>query len=103
VIGAAKYGGLLGDPDHPLPIRLQRHGGRKVESGQAKSITDLAEQEGVTDAYVCRFLPPDIVGVCLLKVTSIAQTPGNMIRGWRVQRDLPVPNTPSRTNEPLLH
>ena len=38
----------------------------KIESGQAKSITDLAEQEGVTDAYACRLLPltclaPDIV------------------------------------------
>jgi hypothetical protein len=38
---------------------------RRIESGQAKSITDLAEQEGVTDAYVCRLLPltclaPDI-------------------------------------------
>jgi hypothetical protein len=30
---------------------------RKIESGQAKSITDLAEQEGVTGAYVCRLLP----------------------------------------------
>ena len=29
---------------------------RRIESGQAKSITDLAEQEGVTDAYVCRLL-----------------------------------------------
>jgi hypothetical protein len=39
---------------------------RKIERGQAKSINDLAEQEGVTDAYVCRLLPltciaPDIV------------------------------------------
>ena len=39
---------------------------RRIESGQAKSITDLAEQEGVTDAYACRLLPltclaPDIV------------------------------------------
>jgi hypothetical protein len=39
---------------------------RRMESGRAKSITDLAEQEGVTDAYVCRLLPltclaPDIV------------------------------------------
>ena len=25
---------------------------RKIESGRAKSITDLAEQEGVTTAYV---------------------------------------------------
>ena len=30
---------------------------RRIESGQAKSITDLAEQEGLTDAYVCRLLP----------------------------------------------
>ena len=39
-------------------------------SSQAKSITDLAEQEGVTDAYVCRLLPltclaPDIVEAIL--------------------------------------
>ena len=27
---------------------------RKIESGQAKSITDLAEQSGVMDACVCR-------------------------------------------------
>ncbi len=29
---------------------------RRIESGRAKSMTDLAEQEGVTDAYVdcCR-------------------------------------------------
>jgi hypothetical protein len=33
---------------------------RRIESGQAKSITDLAEQEGVTDAYVCRLLPLDL-------------------------------------------
>jgi hypothetical protein len=30
---------------------------RQIESGQARSITDLAEQEGVTVAYVCRLLP----------------------------------------------
>jgi hypothetical protein len=39
---------------------------RRIESGQARSITDLAEQEGVTAAYVCRVLPltclaPEIV------------------------------------------
>jgi hypothetical protein len=28
-----------------------------MKSGQAKSITDLAEQEGVTVAYICRLLP----------------------------------------------
>src|SRR5918999_5647761 len=43
---------------------------RRIENGQAKSITDLAGQEGVTDAYVCRLLPltcraPDIVEVFL--------------------------------------
>jgi hypothetical protein len=42
----------------------------RIESGRAKSITDLAEQEGVTDAYVCRLLPltclaPDIVEAIL--------------------------------------
>ena len=41
-----------------------------IESGQAKSVTDVAEQEGVTDAYVCRLLPltclaPDIVEAIL--------------------------------------
>jgi hypothetical protein len=43
---------------------------RRIESGQAKSITCLAEQEGVMDAYVCRLLPltclaPDIVETIL--------------------------------------
>jgi hypothetical protein len=43
---------------------------RRIESGQARSITDLAEQEGVTVAYVCRLLPltclaPDIVEAIL--------------------------------------
>jgi hypothetical protein len=43
---------------------------RRIESGQARSITDLAEQKGVTVAYVCRLLPltclaPDIVEAIL--------------------------------------
>jgi hypothetical protein len=43
---------------------------RRIESGRATSITDLAEQEGVTDAYVCRLLPltclaPDVVEAIL--------------------------------------
>jgi hypothetical protein len=43
---------------------------RRIESGQAESITDLAGQEGVTDAYVCRLLPltclaPDILEAIL--------------------------------------
>jgi len=45
-------------------------GRARLECGQAKSITDLAEQEGVTDAYVCRLLPltclvPDLVAAIL--------------------------------------
>jgi len=30
---------------------------RRIERGQARSVTDLAEQDGVTDAYVRRLLP----------------------------------------------
>lgn len=30
---------------------------RRIENGAANSITDLAAQEGVTDAYVCQLLP----------------------------------------------
>ena len=68
---------------------------RRIESGQAKSITDLAEQEGVTDAYVCRLLPltclaPDIV-VAILdgrqpKGLRLAEVLGNGPRGWEEQR-----------------
>jgi hypothetical protein len=59
-------------PDETLIKALVRaHRWRhRIESGQARSITDLAEQEGVTDAYVCRVLPltcvaPDIVEAIL--------------------------------------
>src|ERR671911_785812 len=43
---------------------------RRIESGQARSVTDLAEQERVTVAYVCRLLPltclaPEIVAAIL--------------------------------------
>jgi hypothetical protein len=68
---------------------------RKIERGQAKSITDLAEQEGVTDAYVCRLLPltclaPDIVEAILdgrqprwLRLTEVL---GNGPLAWEDQR-----------------
>jgi hypothetical protein len=68
---------------------------RKIESGHAKSITDLAEQEGVTDAYVCRLLPltclaPDIVEAILdgrqPKGLRLAQMLGNGPRGWEEQQ-----------------
>ena len=70
---------------------------RRIESGKAKSITDLAAQECVTDVYVCRLLSltclaPDIVGAILdgrqpkgLKVAAL-------LRGipltWEEQRRL---------------
>jgi hypothetical protein len=68
---------------------------RKIESGQAKSITDLAEQESVTDAYVCRLLlltclAPDIVEVILdgrqAKGLRLAEMLGNAQLGWHEQR-----------------
>jgi hypothetical protein len=68
---------------------------RKIESGRAKSITDLAEQEGVTDAYVCRLLPltclaPDIVEAILdgrqPKGLRLAEMLGNGPLGWEEQR-----------------
>jgi hypothetical protein len=68
---------------------------RRIESGRAKSVTDLAGQEGVTDAYVCRLLPltclaPDIVEAILdgrqpegLRLTEML---GNGLLGWHEQR-----------------
>jgi hypothetical protein len=68
---------------------------RRIESGRAKSITDLAEQEGLTDAYVCRLLPltclaPDIVEVILdgrqPKGLRLAEVLGNGPVAWEEQR-----------------
>jgi ParB-like chromosome segregation protein Spo0J len=68
---------------------------RRIESGRAKSITDLAEQEGVTVAYVCRLLPltclaPDIVEAILdgrqSKGLKLAGMLGNGAVGWEEQR-----------------
>ena len=68
---------------------------RKIESGKAKSITDLSEQEGVTDAYVCRLLPltclaPDIVEAILdgwqPKGLRLAEMLGNGPLDWNEQR-----------------
>ena len=67
---------------------------RRIESGQAKSITDLAEQEGVTDAYVCRLLPltclaPDIVEAILdgrqPKGLRLAEMLGSVAIAWNEQ------------------
>jgi hypothetical protein len=68
---------------------------RRIECGQAKSITDLAEQESVTDAYVCRLLPltclaPDIVEAILdgrqPKGLRLAEMLGNGPLAWEEQR-----------------
>jgi hypothetical protein len=70
---------------------------RKIESGQAHSITDLAEQEGMTDAYVCRLLPltclaPDIVEAILdgrqPKGLRLAEMLGNGPLAWEEQRSV---------------
>jgi len=53
---------------------------RQIESGQAKSITDLAEQEGVTDAYVWRLLPL----TCLARDIVEAILDGRQPRGLRL-------------------
>jgi hypothetical protein len=68
---------------------------RKIESGRAKSITDLAEQEDVTVAYVCRLLPltclaPDVVEAILdgrqPKGLRLAEMLGNGPLAWKEQR-----------------
>jgi hypothetical protein len=68
---------------------------RRIESGQTRSITDLAEHEGVTDAYVCRLLPltclaPDIVEAILdgrqPKGLRLAEVLGSGPLAWEEQR-----------------
>jgi hypothetical protein len=68
---------------------------RRIESGQAKSITDLAEQEAVTVAYICRLLPltclaPDMVEALLdgrqPKGLRLAEMLGNGPMAWEEQR-----------------
>ena len=84
-------------PDETLVRALVRahRWRRRIESGRAKSITDLAEQEGLTDAYVCRFLPltcvtPEIVEAILdgrqTKGLKLAEMLGNGPLGWKEQR-----------------
>jgi hypothetical protein len=68
---------------------------RRIESGKVRSITDLAEHEGVTVAYVCRLLPltclaPDIVEAILdgrqSKGLRLAELLGNGPLAWEEQR-----------------
>jgi len=83
---------------------------RRIESGRAKSITDLAAQEDVTDAYVCRLLPltclaPDIVEAILdgrqSKGLKLGEMMGNGPLGWEEQRrihSIPANHTSSSEN-----
>jgi hypothetical protein len=68
---------------------------RRIESGQPKSVTDLAEQEGVTDAYVCRLLPLTCLATDILeaildgrqpKGLRLAEVLGNGPVAWEEQR-----------------
>jgi hypothetical protein len=68
---------------------------RRIESGQARSITDLAEQENVTVAYVCRVLPltclaPEIVEAILdgrqPKGLRLAEVLGDAPLVWKEQQ-----------------
>ena len=74
---------------------MRTDGGEGSKGARAKSITDLAEQEGVTDAYVCRLLPltclaPDIVEAILdgrqPKGLRLAEMLGNEPLDWDEQR-----------------
>ncbi len=74
---------------------MRTAGGARSRAGRAKSITHLVEQEGVTDAYVCRVLPltclaPDIVEVILdrrqPKGLRLSDVLGNGLLGWEEQR-----------------
>ena len=70
---------------------------QRIETGKARSITDLAEQEQVTVAYVAKLLPltclaPDIVAAILdgrqprgLSVNRMLQ---NVPKAWDEQRRL---------------
>ena len=68
---------------------------RKIESGQARSITNLAEQEGVTDAYVCRLLPL----TCLAPDLVEAILDGRQLRGPRLAEMLGNGPWRGRSNE----
>ena len=94
-----RYGGAAEPPRrHLIKVLVRAHRWRrKIESGQAKSITDLAEQEGVTDAYVYRLLPLTCLATDLVeaildgrqpKGLRLAEMLGNGPLAWEEQRGL---------------
>jgi hypothetical protein len=48
---------------------------RRIESGHARSIIDLAEQKSVTIAYVCRLLPLTCLAPDIVEATSTGGQP----------------------------
>jgi hypothetical protein len=87
--------GATAPPRKPIKVLVRPHRWQRIESGQTKSITDLAEQDGVTDAYVCRLLPltclaPEIVEAILdgpqPKALRLAEMLGNAPPVWDEQR-----------------
>jgi hypothetical protein len=72
-------------------------GGAESKAVRGSRSPNLAEQEGVTDAYVCRLLPltclaPDIVEAILdgrqPKGLRLAEMLGNGPLDWNEQRDV---------------
>jgi hypothetical protein len=81
--------------DTLIKALVRAHRRRRIESGRANSITDLAEQENVAVAFVCRLLPltclaSDIVEAILdgrqPKGLSLAEVLGNGPLVWEEQR-----------------
>lgn len=63
---------------------------RRIESGAAKSITDLAAQEAVTDAYVCRILPLTCLAPRLVEAILDGRQPKELKLG-RLTSGIPSP------------
>ena len=81
--------------DSPLKAIVRAHRWRRRMESRQPARSDLAEQEGVTDAYVCRLLPltclaPDIVEALLdgrqPKGLRLAEMLGNGSVSWEEQR-----------------
>ncbi len=58
---------------------------RRIENGQAKWITDLASQDGVADAYLCRLLPLTCLASAIIEaILAGRQTKG--LKAYSVKR-----------------
>jgi hypothetical protein len=94
--GAHEGTGRRGRAAGSVPPALPRPAARDADqSALPRAITDLAEQEGLTDAYVCRLVPltclaPNIVEAILdgrqPKGLRLAEILGNAQLDWNEQR-----------------